>query len=296
MAGSFSLFPELAYEIRELIWSFAYPRASSEVCIVRPQHLPTPGSQRQNPVPLTVRTAFPAMMHACREAREFVLRQAGISNIKLIYNPQSDCLIPTRRFDPSLDTLYWPATLYMDFSPYIQGYNGNAPVLDSAMSQQLKHLAIEWGMMHSVPLRFVEYIMSSCPALETISVVFPHTPGKSKWTDRFAPPEGRCKLRVIGVQEGESTSLTEQGAGEMVSAMPLLPDPKDPYLGSINGFVDSVIKYLDIYGRSTAESIRESQRGIESNSISIRLCGYDLNEMRFTRLVVQPAMFTEYKA
>jgi hypothetical protein len=252
---------------------------------MRQDNLPTLIEGMLQAARLTVYTPFPTIMHTCREAREFVLRKGGIGRIELVHLEDVDCDVPLRTFDPLIDTLYWPATQHMSFSDYLDGYNGVNPALDASQARQLRHLAIEWGMMNAFPLRLVEYILQSCPDLETISVVFPHLPNMNKWTDRFPPPAGRCRLRQLTDVE-ESTMMIMLPNLDLDWYASLRPNPEGPQLASVEEFVMSLRISLDTYGELALKRMLLRYTGNAWNA----------EERRFERPVLISKMFTEYRA
>lgn len=279
------MFGKLAYELRTLIWSSTCPEPTPEVCISRNEALNISGDNVPSVPPLLVYTSYPALMHTCQEARKFVLQNNAIGRIKLVGNPRSGCLVAIRDFDPSIDTLYWPASQYMGFTDYILGQNGISPALEATVAKQLRHLAVEWGMMNSFPIRFVEYILESCPALESISVVFPHVPGKRTWTDRFPPPEQFSRLRRMEAEEQRHFELQLQNPAEVTWYMEPVPSlSTEPHFITADKFLESLIETLNTYGAVVVERMHQYNGRL-----------WNLETKRFDGLAVVPKMFIEYR-
>lgn len=187
---NFTGFP---FELRHLIWGFALPDDEPEVLILEAEHVlerPVGGT-----APMMVDTAFPALMHVCRESRNFVITNAGRFGIHTRICPEGaagGCTIsvPCRPFRPELDTMYWNRGM-----TELMRHGG-----DDAWLSVLRHLALAspsppvW-LRNDMP----HYILTSCPELRSLSVVVTGSSDDSPVREAVAvPPEGRrCKLRPI---------------------------------------------------------------------------------------------------
>ncbi|KAH8891247.1 hypothetical protein GQ53DRAFT_841630 [Thozetella sp. PMI_491] len=289
MADTFPRFSELAYELRMLIWSFSCPKPTREVCIAQSQNIPKLVNGKLQAEPLIVQPAFPALAHVCHESRQLAI-EGKLGETRLVPNAEAACLVPTRPFDPSLDTLYWPARQYLSFADFLGGYNGDTPLLGSSTAKKLKHLSIEWASMHSYPRRLVEYILESCWSLETLSVVFPHVPGKHNWTDAFPAPTRRSRLRLIGDDEAKSIKLTLQDPGEQDWYASLIPNPRGPYIELAYEFMESLRSSFDGQGVSVMKTLARSR-----GAGWYRGTTWSVEEDRFTGLTIVPEMFVEYR-
>lgn len=102
---SFNLFPKLPIELQIAIWELAAPDPVPEVCIAWPTfvYLNYPDTE-QLTGPLLVDTAWSAVTHACRTAREALLRSG---RLRLRHSSVAGFPVPFRAFDPAMDTFYW---------------------------------------------------------------------------------------------------------------------------------------------------------------------------------------------
>ncbi|KAJ4304312.1 hypothetical protein N0V88_001925 [Collariella sp. IMI 366227] len=190
---NFTGFP---FELRHLIWGFALPDDDEpEVLILEAVHV----LERQEDggtEPMVVDTAFPALMHVCRESRNFVVNNAGRFGIQFRDCPVDAAAasytisVPCRPFRPELDTIYWNHAM-----TELMRHGG-----DDAWLSVLRHLALAspsppvW-LRNDMP----HYILTSCPELRSLSVVVTGSSDDSPVREAVAlPPKGRrCKLRPI---------------------------------------------------------------------------------------------------
>jgi hypothetical protein len=187
MAQTFTLFGRLPLELRLMIWRFALPDDEPEVFILRGVHMPS-GNEEEPPEAMTVDTAFPALMHTCRESRDFVLRRGGL---RFRPCPEAGCDSPFRDFRPELDTVFWNEDLYDPLWSYVDNTDAHARWLS-----QLRHLAIP-SSTSLIGQHTTECVIEHCPELQTFSVVFPDSETGGKPQLSFAEPQRRCKLRRI---------------------------------------------------------------------------------------------------
>ncbi|KAK4041064.1 hypothetical protein C8A01DRAFT_34908 [Parachaetomium inaequale] len=186
MAPAFTVFNGLPLELRQLIWHAALPDDEPEVLVPRAAHLDLRG--RDTPLePMTVDTAFPTLMHTCRESRDYVRHHSGL---RFRASPKGHCDVPFRLFRPDLDTVFWDEDqhhcLWAPF--YTAGH-------DRWLSQ-LRHLAVPSATAF-IGQHTTDCIMQHCPQLRSLSVVFPDSADYNWVQTRFAEPERRRKLRRI---------------------------------------------------------------------------------------------------
>ena len=76
MALTSTLFNNLPFELRHLVWQLSLPDDEPEVLILRETNL----EKNEDGIPqlMPVDTAFPALIHVCRESRSFVVQHSGI--------------------------------------------------------------------------------------------------------------------------------------------------------------------------------------------------------------------------
>ncbi|KAI1460340.1 hypothetical protein F4805DRAFT_390921 [Annulohypoxylon moriforme] len=183
-------FHDLPYELRVIIWEYALPEDTQEVCIPWPlqeeaaseEEVATRWTQPRICLrPFLVDTAFPVLMHVCHESREYAK-----SRTRFRYSLVAGCPVPFRTFKPDLDIMY-----YSRCRPPIgdDDYKwGNFPL-------GTKHLAADLHTIRdgsSFQQAFCLYYH-----LKTITCVLP-APGSIVGTSvRFRPPVRRCRLRPV---------------------------------------------------------------------------------------------------
>lgn len=155
--------------------------------------------KRERPAfPLVVDTAFPVIMHVCRESRAFVLDGASShSPIKFRLSVQAGCKVPYRHFRPSIDTLFWARTC--KDSIFTQTLRNER--LKEALSSVV-HLALEADSTCS-GLRLLYMIDRSLPRLESLSVVFTCSSNNVIDVSTFQAPGRRCKLKQFPSQSAK---------------------------------------------------------------------------------------------
>ncbi|KAK4032988.1 hypothetical protein C8A01DRAFT_20024 [Parachaetomium inaequale] len=212
MAPAFSLFQNLPLELRQLIWYLAIPDDEPEVCILQKENLEQQG-QDNTPEPMTVDTAFPALMHACYESRNFVLRHSGL---RFRCSPKARCEVPFRSFRPELDTLFW----YQDQLPDLLGPRYTAS--QRCWLSELRHLAIASSGAYDGD-HTETCIMSYCPKLRTFSVVFADSTDNT-WACRVVKPEGRYKLQRIYPDRAEALMVLSEAHDDWITLKRFLLD------------------------------------------------------------------------
>ncbi|XXG98916.1 Nem1-Spo7 phosphatase regulatory subunit [Hypoxylon texense] len=186
----FTIFNDLPAELRYMIWRFALPDDSPEVCIPWPlEEVPL----RRDPdgeiprrsrflEPFLVDTDFPVTMHVCRESRE-----VAISSIHLRYSPVAGCPVPFRAFRPELDTLYVSVCRPPSDNNVVPRW-GQFPAA--------RHLALD---LHSLKDGSFLWILVGNPFLDvrSLTCVLPLSNAILDTAARFRPPVRRCRLREV---------------------------------------------------------------------------------------------------
>lgn len=186
MAPAFTLFSDLPFELRQLIWQLALPDDVPEVLILQPENLGLLGRDTI-PEPMTVDTAFPALMHACRESRDFVLKHGGL---RFRSSRKARCEVPFRPFRSDLDTAFWN----QDLLPYLWDTFCSASL--NLWLSQLQHLAIASSRAFRGK-HVTDCIARHCPELRCLSLVFSDSSNNNWAMSRFVEPKRRHKLRCI---------------------------------------------------------------------------------------------------
>lgn len=128
--------------------------------------------------PMMVNTAYPVLMHVCRESRDFVLMHSGLRfrlspdfrhGLRVIpYRPSLDtpCLVPCRPFRPEFDTVFWNEKACYTPDDFLQ-----APYYH--WMQQVRHLAVPTTVFFHdhYAQREVEAIIRNCPNLQKLTLV-----------------------------------------------------------------------------------------------------------------------------
>lgn len=181
-------FSAIPLEVKQAIWQLALPDDEPEVCIIWPLNQNTFDQAAE---PLLVDTAFPMLMHVCREWRDFVL--SSTSGVRFRSSRQADCRVPYRLFRGSMDVLYACTTnfemavqcLAVDWEPGVKKHT----------LATVRHLAVEWVVWKRAAYWLPELVFRGCPDLQKVSVVFPSS-RRAMW-NAFQAPARRCKLRRV---------------------------------------------------------------------------------------------------
>ncbi|KAI1381610.1 hypothetical protein F4677DRAFT_403607 [Hypoxylon crocopeplum] len=179
----FSVFGSLPPELRDMIWDFALPDDIPELYMRPPQPTSTSKAPGES-APLTVCTGFPALMHACREAREL-----ATSRIRLRYSLPAQCEIPYRALRPELDIVQI-------------SYSGVAALLwlpdfwKGGIATQLQHVAVEANTLTSYMQAQLADSLQYLRNLRTLHVIFMSTTAPLQIGEELIPrhPSGRCTL------------------------------------------------------------------------------------------------------
>lgn len=178
----------LPVEIRSMIWVHSLPEDVPEVCIGWPTYL---HGNQQLQEPYLVDTAFPVLMHICRETREFVLlppTQYSHFAPRFRFSKEAGCRVPYRHFCPKLDTFY---ITNWQYDQVFRMYDFNHEVM-----RQSIHLAVEMVLWSASSYWFSDFIFKHMQNIKTISIVFPSSDSERYNFDDnvFQPPTRRCRL------------------------------------------------------------------------------------------------------
>ncbi|KAK8042482.1 hypothetical protein PG994_012965 [Apiospora phragmitis] len=176
-------------EIRQAIWKFALPDDEPEVCIMWPLR---PAGFNKTVEPLVVDTAFPVLMHVCREARDFAL--SPHSGIAFRHSKQAGHKVPYRRFRPEMDALYINRRNF-DYTLLAMAYDWSGTDNDAAYWPALRHLAVEYSVFKKAWNWLPEFVFRYSRHVQKVSAVFPSS-REAVWS-YFQPPARRCKLRPV---------------------------------------------------------------------------------------------------
>lgn len=186
---SFMLFPKLPVEIRITIWELvgdSPPERVPEVCILWPFSLEIMGSDQPHQ-PFVVDTAWPSLMHVCRESREVALRS---KHLRLRFSPLAGFAVPFRSFDPEIDTLHWGFyQVWSMFSMFRWEEN-------RSLIRSLRHMSFETAALFN-PRELLYFITLATPFLQTLAFVFADSSNQNYAKTVFKPPARRCRLRDI---------------------------------------------------------------------------------------------------
>jgi len=216
-ASSFPKFLKLPVEIQIEIWKLVPYPTIPEVCSLSPAHIIQYGRlslrppDHVHPGPLTVDTAWPALLHVCRASREVALKSP---HLHLRYNPAAGIKVPFRNFDPVIDTLYWSKH---NWEAIYQFVGENTDLIG-----QIRHMAFDLTVAF---VRGGGSFSGKALSLQSISVVLPDSHSTSHNINGIiTAPTRRCRLvdvpddvvdrisvtnckqhETVGVSEGEDT-------------------------------------------------------------------------------------------
>lgn len=198
-------------EVKEAIWKFTLPDDEPEVCIMWPLR-----SQGFSQIigPFLVDTAFPVLMHVCREWRAFTLPPP--SGVRFRRSRLTGCQVPYRHYRPEMDALFVSAANAM-FTLQAMAKDSRrgdvaAAVPNPGFWLTLRHLAVEPPVFGEAHEWLPELVFRYSPDLRKVSVVFPSL-RKPRW-EFLHPPSRRCKLRRIdeagdGEKKSNNVSIQE---------------------------------------------------------------------------------------
>lgn len=171
------------------------PDPEPEVCIVWPLAIQYWKAEKPA-LPFMVDTAWPAVVHVCRDARAILLR-SGL--VRLRYSQLAGFDVPCREFNPCIDTLYWNRDQIEAMGIFFKEPE-NVDLMCS-----LRHIAIELpGIYPSlIPAPFLR-TENTFP--RTVAFVVPDTSEDYSFRDSFLPPARRFKLRDIPEDRLQNTT------------------------------------------------------------------------------------------
>ncbi|KAH9238022.1 hypothetical protein K456DRAFT_1721613 [Colletotrichum gloeosporioides 23] len=215
--GQLSVLPP---EIRAMVWKFSLPDDVPEVCVFQKPSIYATSVFST----LVVDTAFPALVHVCRETRYFVFN-TKISGISFRYSDLAGCDTPYRPFRNELDTLlnaygsgvnHIPTDVDSPLSRFGASgsastgkahahppnlYTGNiAPLLASTENCDVRHAQATSTVQATGTVQAIGTVQ----ATDTLQATC--TGGPLLLPD-FQPPEGRCKLHRFSTKEMEHLAI-----------------------------------------------------------------------------------------
>ncbi|KAK4099394.1 hypothetical protein N658DRAFT_498530 [Parathielavia hyrcaniae] len=212
--ASFPLFCDFPVELQLAIWALALPDLEPEVCIVWPlQIMNFPIADEEPALPFTVDTAWPAVAHVCRTARQVAHTSRAL---RLRHSPNAGFAVPYRHFIPAIDTLYWGRNQAEAMYTFLLKPE------NASFARELRQIAVEVAGTYPHD-QLANIIRQRAVYLKTLSFVLPSTQGSHSTTLSFLPPARRCRLRHIPSSSWDEVKLarvTFLRAGERVP-MPL---------------------------------------------------------------------------
>ncbi|KAI2464549.1 hypothetical protein F4781DRAFT_67023 [Annulohypoxylon bovei var. microspora] len=217
-------FNDLPFELRSIVWEYALPDDTQEVCIPWPLPEETPQRQFENrPIkflePFLVDTAFPVLMHVCHESRE-----SAISRTRFRYSPVAGCPVPFRDFRPELDIMYHSTYRPPTTTPGVKF---------GVFAWNLKHLALDLHTLRNGTYFWTAF--SHYYYLRTITCILPASGSIVETAARFRPPVRRCRLRPVEQPSDGSSSHfinVDDGHCRRMTSMP-------QFLEEIRDHIDS---------------------------------------------------------
>ncbi|KAI1872386.1 uncharacterized protein JN550_004105 [Neoarthrinium moseri] len=182
----------LPCELRAMIWNRVEQEDIQEVCILLADH-----DQRRVLAPLTVDTAFPVLMHVCRESRA-----SAAARTRFRFSPAARIRTPFRRFRPELDILCVPgmdALLYGRAAPppgqSLHQEAEDEGGEDSPPLPLVRHLALGFWTQ---PM--AAFVLVTFPRLRSLSLVLRRPDGQPMRAGTgLGIPVRRCQLRRVEV-------------------------------------------------------------------------------------------------
>ncbi|KAK4118092.1 hypothetical protein N657DRAFT_651655 [Parathielavia appendiculata] len=267
---SFPLFCNFPVELQLAIWALALPDPEPEVCIAWPlQIMEFPIAEEEPALPFVVDTAWPAIAHVCRTARQAALTSGGL---RLRYSPNAGFAVPYRHFIPAIDTLYWGrdqagAMYRFLFKPEVASF-----------ARDLRHIAVE--VTGTYPHDQLADIMRlRAVFLRTLSFVLPNTLGNHSTTAAFLPPARRCKLRDISSSSWDKIKFAKV---TFLRPHERVPMPLREYLAKRRRDMEESVHNLAVVGaEGTAWSTRDgSFSGVEIKAqtfVEYKTTGFENN-------------------
>ncbi|KAI0127569.1 hypothetical protein BJ170DRAFT_378831 [Xylariales sp. AK1849] len=227
-------FSKLPLELKAMIWRPVMPDNVSEVAMLTGS-LPVDDGPAAHVV---IYTAYPVLMHVCREWRAYAISQTVFR-----YSQLAGMDVPSRPFRPDIDVLYLSVG---DFPPSWLNGEEHAPAVRHVATEP--HLFLSYGV-RTIPL------FTYFKHLETISVVLPSSSGHHLLTDTSPVPTRRCRLRHINTSAmGDIAQLSIAPMGDPATGTVTRKMTVSKYLNLVAHLVHNMLNYL----RATHEG-EESQ-------------------------------------
>ncbi|KAK9772607.1 hypothetical protein AB5N19_04870 [Seiridium cardinale] len=233
--GANSSFNILPLELKELVWLLSLPGEVSEVALL-PAGLrpiiplgPRPDDSAEH---LVIYTAYPVLLHVCREWRVFAMARTTFR-----YCQAAMMDVPSRPFRTDLDVLYIPA---VDSSPVWFSGDPRCSVT--------RHIAMQ-------PHTFLNYgarslaLMTYFKNIETLTIVLPSSTGHHSLHATFAAPSKRCQLRRIS-----NAALDDLGALSLVQDY----GSSTSALGQV-AKVSRFLKWIEVAVQRTTQYLQATQ-------------------------------------
>ncbi|KXX82581.1 Sodium/hydrogen exchanger 2 [Madurella mycetomatis] len=190
------------------------PDDEPEVCI--PQYEGLRLRHTGEPLePMVVETAFPVLMHVCRESRAFVLHH---SQVCFHFSEEAGCYVPARPFRPELDTVF------LDQNAQGVLWNSLSAGVSDGWLSQLRHIAMP--STTTLGRGDAAAINRHFRGLWSISLVFPYS-WKGVWVNTafWELQQRRYKLRRI---EYDGRSAAPPPGGTSFPCRLNSPEPDKP--------------------------------------------------------------------
>lgn len=208
MAG----FEDLPVEMRSAIWAACLSNADMQgIYLFDPEDFGV-GDHKEDDaedweVEREVAVAFPAIMHVCRESREYAK-----SHLSFTEDAVTGASIPSRPYRPETDVFYVPQRHYDDFVTAIRKaendeYLGNLPQGKISFSREITQLALSSQFFMTDGRDYLQYLIPGMTALRGFFFVFGNTDaldwsrplalaGLTNSVEPLAPGKPRTKVRV----------------------------------------------------------------------------------------------------
>lgn len=238
-------FNQLPVELKELVWWHSLPGDVSEVAVypsgLRPNiPLGLPPHHDDEDL-LLIRTAYPVLMHVCREWRAFAMART-----KLRYSPVAMMEVPTRTFRPDLDILYLPA---QGFTPV--WFHARLCTIAARQVAMAPQVFLDCGAGSLALLTYFRH-------LEALTIVLPRSAGQLRLSETFTPPTRRCKLRPVSaapLDDPEVLSVVLPGCRQPVKT--------SAFLRWIEEALHRTAQYLMATAEREPEATRARSRGVQ---------------------------------
>ncbi|KAF7515871.1 hypothetical protein G7054_g14390 [Neopestalotiopsis clavispora] len=232
-----SLFNKLPAELKELIWQHSMPEHVSEIAILpgglRPITPLGPRPDDSAEYSVLINTAYPVVMHVCREWRVF-----AVARTVFRYSQVAMMDVPTRPFRPDLDILYLPAEV-------------SNPVWFSGdhRCEAAHHIAMQSQTFLNYGARSLA-LMTYFRNMDTLTIVLPSSAGRHPLKTTFPAPTTRCQLHRIGSRalDDIDTLAVIQDCGQGNA-----PQEQEAKVSALLQWVEMVVQRTAQYLQATQE-------------------------------------------